>query len=71
MMNMMNVQLHTPAAFPTASIPRRLGGLSNLSGSNKEVKNLIPMPGLEPQLLGRAAHSLVAMLTEVFRLHSF
>jgi hypothetical protein len=58
-------QLHAPAALlpgHTASEPAWAFG---------ENKNLFPLPEIKPKFLGHPACSLVAIPTELSRLHSF
>jgi hypothetical protein len=43
----------------------RLGELSRRSGSHKQVKNLIPLPGIKPRFLGHPVRSLIAILTGI------
>jgi hypothetical protein len=58
--------------YPRPSSPRyplykRLGGPQNRTGCYEE-KNLLPLQGIEPRLLGRPPRSLVAIPTELSRL---
>jgi hypothetical protein len=53
---------------PPPSAPCTNCGHQTRSGRYGEEKNLFPLPGIEPQLVGRPAHSLVAVPTELFRL---
>jgi hypothetical protein len=57
-------QLHAAAALP----PGRLDGHQNRSGRCGQEKNL--PPGIEPQLLGTPARSLVAIPTELVELYN-
>jgi hypothetical protein len=53
---------------PRYSFDRRLGGLKSQSGCWREEKNLLPIPGTEPRLLGLSARSLVSITTELSRI---
>jgi hypothetical protein len=53
---------------PQYSLHRRLGGPQSRSGCHGEEKNLLPLPGIEPQFLCRPAHSVVTIPTELSRL---
>jgi hypothetical protein len=50
---------------------RRLGGPQSRSGLCGEEKNVLSLPGIEPRLLSRPACSLVAIPTELARLHMY
>jgi hypothetical protein len=62
--------LDAPSALPPeeTTLDRRLGGPQNPAWTYGENKNLFPLPGIEPWLLGRPAHSLVSIPTEPSRL---
>jgi hypothetical protein len=66
----LNGQLHTPAALllgiqPQHPLYSRLDGPQSLSGHHGEEKNLLPLSGIKPQLIGCPACSLVAILAAV------
>lgn len=44
---------------------RRLGGCENQSGCSGVEKNLLPLPGFEPQIIQPVAQSLLTMLYPV------
>jgi hypothetical protein len=72
----MSGQLHAPAALPPGNCPpcqlyRRLGGSQSRSGRYGEERNLLPLPGIEPQFLNRSAHSLIAILTQQEKQNEF
>jgi hypothetical protein len=50
-------------------LDRRLGGSQSLYGGCGEDKNLFQLPGIKPQFLGRPARNIVAISTELSRLH--
>jgi hypothetical protein len=67
-----NSQLHAPAVLslgysPRYAFYRRLGRPQSWAGRYGEGKNLLPLPGIKPRLLGRPARSLVAIPTELSR----
>jgi hypothetical protein len=47
---------------------KTLAGLRSRSGLYGEEANLLPLPGIEPQLLGRPARSLIATQTGLSRI---
>jgi hypothetical protein len=55
---------------PRYPLYRRLGGPQSWSGCYARMKIPLPLPGTEPRFLGRSAHSLVAILTELPQLSS-
>jgi hypothetical protein len=62
-------QLDAPFALPPGETTLdRLGGPQNQFGHYDEKKNLVPLPGIEPRLLGPPARSLVGIPTEPSRL---
>jgi hypothetical protein len=68
-------QLHAPANLPRGNsslypLYRRLNWSQSQSGRYEDEKNPLRLLGIEPRLLGRPAHSLVAVLTELFRPYS-
>jgi hypothetical protein len=58
-------QIDGAAAIPTYPLARRLGGPHYPLGRCGDEKNILPLPGIEPQFLGRPVHSLVAIPTEI------
>jgi hypothetical protein len=67
------VQSHTPAALLSGKqllIPlyRRLGGPQSWSEHYGEEWNLLPLPGIKPQLLSHPSCSLVTIVTELSQL---
>jgi hypothetical protein len=50
---------------PRYPLDRRLGGPRSRTGSYGEEKNLLPLLGIEPRLLGRPARSLVVIQTQL------
>jgi hypothetical protein len=67
-------QLHAPVTLPPGKQPwyplyRGLGGPHSRSEHYGEEKNLLPLPGIKPQILDHGACSLVATRSELFQLN--
>jgi hypothetical protein len=63
--------LYSRVKSPQYPLDGRLGGPQNWSGCYGEEKNLLPLLGIKLQFLGRPAHSLVTILTELSRLLTY
>jgi hypothetical protein len=66
-------ELHAPAGLPPGKRPRyalvkRLDGPQRRSGRCGEEKNLLLLPGIEPQFICRPDCSIDALPTELSRL---
>jgi hypothetical protein len=59
------LRLNLQGNMPQYSLCRRLCWPQSLCGRYGEEESLLPLPGIDPQLLGRPAHSLVAAPTEL------
>jgi hypothetical protein len=59
----------TPHPHPTAPIVWGLSGSERQCKRFREVKSLILLPGIEPQLLRFAVHSIVTVFTVLVQLH--
>jgi hypothetical protein len=56
--------LYSPANSPLNPLRRRLGGRLSRSGLHGGEKKLLPIPEIEPRLLGRPARGVAAIPTE-------
>jgi hypothetical protein len=70
-----NGQLLRPGCFiseksPWYPLDRRLGGPQSRSGRCGEEKNLLPLPGIEPQFLNRPVYSPVAIDVSIDMYHN-
>jgi hypothetical protein len=61
-------KLHVPAAVTPEIEPTAESGVVPTADMDELKKNFFPLPGNELLLLGRPAHSLVTMLTELLGL---
>jgi hypothetical protein len=60
--------LNPQGKSPGTSINKRLGGSRASLGTTEKTLDLLPLPGIKPQLIGHPANSVVPILAELFQL---
>jgi hypothetical protein len=57
-----------PGNFPLCSLSRNLVMSQIRCGGLQGTRNILSLSGIEPRFLGRTAHSLLTIMTEILRL---